>query len=362
MKNKLIFSLVFLSMGLCDEASNSPPPEASEPESLVAWGFTSKKSEPTVGAIQNSSQSKKKQADTPSQTPSQTFFLSADFIYWHINQEGLEFAMTGVGTTPVTKGKVFQPTFKWEPGFKVGAGLNFSSNDWDIFAGYTWINTNVHHAVENAVPYPLDFNQFLGLHDITVETPLPSAQEKWALHFNTVDLELGRTILAPKYFVVRPFCGVKGTWQSNNLHATYTTHSSGDITDHRNSNLWGVGLRGGSYFKWSFYHHWSIYSNLALSALWTQNNAKRAIDFPTNPATTLLNTQETIHSLQPVVEMSLGLRFGTDFSKGKCHIIFCAGWEMQDWINYNQLISLSQVGSKGDLMMQGLTFHMKFDF
>ena len=75
-------------------------------------------------------------------------FISADFIYWKAYQEGLEYANSAVnalaasGLTPgatLNQGTFATPQTKFEPGFKVGLGLEFEHDGWDLFAQYTWL-------------------------------------------------------------------------------------------------------------------------------------------------------------------------------------------------------------------------------
>jgi len=70
-------------------------------------------------------------------------YLVADFIYWKVRQDGLDYVLEGVGAVgnPVTsKGKVFEPDFKGEPGFRIGLGLNLAHDGWDLLLNYTWIH------------------------------------------------------------------------------------------------------------------------------------------------------------------------------------------------------------------------------
>ena len=45
-------------------------------------------------------------------------FLTADFIYWTLRQDGMFYAVSGVGGGAST-GKVHDLDWEWEPGFKV---------------------------------------------------------------------------------------------------------------------------------------------------------------------------------------------------------------------------------------------------
>ena len=66
-------------------------------------------------------------------------YLVADFIYWKVQEDGLDYAQKGLGGTanPVTsKGKVYEPDFSFEPGVRVGLGLNLAHDGWDLLLRY----------------------------------------------------------------------------------------------------------------------------------------------------------------------------------------------------------------------------------
>jgi hypothetical protein len=292
-----------------------------------------------------------------------SFFLTADFLYWKVEQEGLEYATLGITADrlPLTKGKVYKPHFQWEPGFKAGAGLNLAHDGWDLYANYTWIHSHAHISTGPAAPYPIDMLFFLAFNGLSSGSSIFNTKENWEFRFNNIDLELGRVIYLPKQFLLRPYFGLKGTWQDNDLHATINFSSIGTFRDHRKNDIWGIGLRGGLFSKWCFVKHFGIYGNFAASTLWFGSEASRktTISIPNVP---IISMHETDHKVLPVLEMGIGLTYDTGISNDQYHFSLSAGWELQDWINYNEILALVQLGSKGDLVMQGFTAEARFDF
>jgi len=78
-------------------------------------------------------------------------FVTGDFIYWNSYQEGLGYAISGqnIGDTTkggvaknnnIARGTVAEADSDFQPGFKVGLGLMFEHDGWDLFAQYTWLN------------------------------------------------------------------------------------------------------------------------------------------------------------------------------------------------------------------------------
>ena len=182
---------------------------------------------------------------TPSAEPSVcgcvTPFVTADFISWRAQEDGLDFSFNGTsiagveaGFLPETasRGTVKSPHFSYEPGFKVGAGLKFEHDGWDLFAQYTWWrkNTGKHNSKSslteksNGSSYviatsPLHSAAFaegelgVGGQGSGLATPaVQKASATWALHFNVLDAELGRNFWISKYLTLRPFIGMKFSW------------------------------------------------------------------------------------------------------------------------------------------------------
>src|SRR3989344_1378501 len=77
------------------------------------------------------------------------FFVTADFIYWQARQDDMAFAsdgnfnFTGIpATNNPKKGNQYNLDYNFEPGFKVGLGVDFRHDGWDLYANYTWLQQN----------------------------------------------------------------------------------------------------------------------------------------------------------------------------------------------------------------------------
>lgn len=309
-------------------------------------------------------------------------FLTADFIYWKVQEDGLQYATTGVlspslietgsATVLTEKGTTNTPNFKWTPGFKVGAGLIFEHDGWDMYAQYTWLasendsntttdprtNSTMVLAWGPAFTTALDPN-----------TPY-SASAKWKVNFNAVDLEMGREYYISQWLVMRPHCGLKGAWQTQkfNLNTSYvstaiTTDNTSAVNMHQ--NWWGVGLRTGLDTAWHFCKSFSMYGDFSLSALWGQFKNKRQDSITLAGATAAVPTANYRYSqarMVPVLELGLGLRYETFFWSDEYHFEIDAGWENQVWFDMNQFNESFYVSQKGNLNTQGFTLKVRLDF
>ena len=287
-------------------------------------------------------------------------FVTADFILWTPREEGLEYAMTGANA-PTSQGSLREPDFGLEPGFKVGLGLNLGHDGWDIFAEYTWLRSDVDDSVRSSTM------DWLWRDGVSPDR----ADARWDFHFNVIDLELGRNFFVSQYLTLRPHYGFKGTWQDQD----YTSraeflNAAGDVTLRnkmvQDFDYWGFGIRTGLDTAWHFSSSWSIFGNFAISALWSGFDIDRKdTQFSAVADTTItqLNTENNFHTILPVLELAIGLRWETWFSDDDYHFGIDAGWEEQVWWGMNRLIVRQQPQrDNGDLTLQGFTLKFRFDF
>lgn len=311
-------------------------------------------------------------------------FMTADFIYWTGRMDGLAYVASGQGNnqTSVSRGRVCSPDWEWDPGFKVGLGHNLPHDGWDIYAEYTWFHST---ATDSKKGNTLDPNwNISNIEAIVSPTVLASgfidrASSHWHLHYNVIDLELGRNYFVSQYLSLRPFFGFKTTWQDIDYRVRY--HSSiqsgleSNFRMRNDADFWGIGLRTGLDMTWHISPVFSVYGNMALSALWCQYDIKRrdtrtdaqgVSPTPGPPLGTQIityDTQKDFHTLKGVLELSIGIRGEWWFSDNRYHFLVQTGWEEHVWINHNQLIKTHFVASAhGDMILQGFTLKIRFGF
>ena len=305
-------------------------------------------------------------------------YVSADFIYWTPRMEGLGYVMSGYGdgTTAPNPGSMQNISWKWEPGFKVGLGLMLGHDGFDMGVEYTWLQTSKTNSVTANTDSAATDTLFPTWNPAEAYTnPSPSdisaAEGHWKLHFNVIDLEMGRNMFLSQYLKLRPHVGFKGAWQDLDYNVKYTfdvtTTSTRFDKMAQTQNWWGFGLRMGMDMAWHFTKEFSVFADFAFSELWSQYKVSRKDTqqdaTPTaGTATTVINTKNNFHTVMPVMEMDIGLRWETWFSDDDYHFMIQAGWEEQIWINHNQLLALFEQGSHGDMSLQGLTIKLRFDF
>jgi len=322
------------------------------------------------------------------------FYVEGDLLYWYAKQQGNQYASTGNALTvpgtvdPVTgiipdpihsSGFSYEPKSKMEPGFRAGVGINLAHDKWDLFLEYTYLASKAKGSIDsfdlNTGIVPSFFsppnNSILTATNIFGSTSgfVSRAHGNWGLHFNNVNLELGRNLAFCPIFGLRPHFGLQGSWQSQHFHTNYIVNDLADFSAVIGSNrvlfrqsYWGLGLRAGLDSYWSCFRYLALFANTAVSALWGQFNS-RARSFDTN---TLSGYSDVLiadqrfrpHTLSPVIELGIGAQFDWVFRNCRS-MMFQAGWEGQVWFFQNQH---STTLADSSLVLQGLTFKAKFGY
>lgn len=326
---------------------------------------------------------------TPSGEPAVTRyadpFITADFIYWKAQEDGLDYAFNGTTSlvSNAGKGRSRHPNFRYEPGFKVGAGLKFRHDGWDIFTQYTRLNVNRHHG-HHSVSSSAD-----GTSEAQSNITMPyggdlvtfwtdSAKTRWSFNFNVIDLELGRNFWVSKWLTMRPFVGLKFDWTTQRFRTEYDGVSGNyiddnvggglvtgsDVTMKMKQNQWAAGLRAGLNTTWYLWRHWCVFGELAVSGMANNFHSKRhdTVSTPAGIAWTQNNFSRRTNPLTAILEWSLGFRFETAFHNDDYMFQLQAGWEEQLWFNENQFPLFPNAGSGGNLSFQGLTVKAAFYF
>lgn len=333
-------------------------------------------------------------------------FLFADFIYFSTRVDNLLQSQRGISTSAdkdnyINNKKVIGQSIlsdasqstdsinhQMSPGFKVGAGLNFCYDGWDTLARYTWLHGKASQKTTNGSDSSSSFNEFSKFSIFTNGTKIGKESSDWALHFNAVDWELGREFFISPHLLLRPVFGLKGSWQAQyyNLYelqlsdttvfltpAKTTATTEGSYAILQKQSYWGIGIRPGINTSWEICKNFSIFGDAFVSAMWSyfdnsrkdssiQKNTNQAENVLSFPETTLTDTVKKIHTITPVLELALGLRYETLCSNDDYRIRLQAGWEEQVWFNHNQFILINTPNSYGNLCLQGLTIEARLDF
>lgn len=294
-------------------------------------------------------------------------YLEAAYLYWRSSIEDLSVTsdIQRQGTLQI-KETIKQIDYKYESGFKLGLGYNLSYDYWDIFANWTRLHTQPHSSwsstsqtLNASLLAPFEGSGILGSN---------SVNSRWNLHFDTVDLELGRRLFLGRNLAIRPYAGLKGAWVTSRLNTSYAGINS-SVFNSANVSLkdrnQGIGLRFGMQGRWDLgCSNFAILANIAGAILWnnikTTNNTD---EFLSNGSLALGGGSKHAHyrTLKPLVECFIGLDWGSCFCK-KYYLGVSAGYEMQFWWDYNTFFVATRNTTMYDLKLHGLTATITIDF
>ena len=301
--------------------------------------------------------------------------LTAEFLYWKVREDGLEYAVKGLGDTssPVTnKGRLYEPDFKGEPGFRVGLGLNMVHDGWDLLLQYTWMQTHVKDHVSGDPSNDIIQPVWVHAPNSFLNGGLTRASSNWDLRMNVLDLEWGRNFYISRFLTLRPFFGFKAFWSKQDDHIRYdgfVDQGQTQVGANRiflKQDAWGFGARMGLDTAWYFVRNWSAYADMALTAAWAKydvDRRDRGIDTTSGAETVLVNVQYDRYTMTPIMELGVGLRWEMWFNQDSYHALIQAGWEEQIWWDFTRLYHIfSPNAVLGNLQFQGLSLKFQFDF
>ena len=292
-----------------------------------------------------------------------------DIFYAHARPNGVEFnyvdgqATGSNANQPVLplNGLVNDISFQWDWGFKVGVGYNFEHDGWDANAQYTYFDTSASTSSNpgsNSYTVPLvgwaALPEGVGGDEFFVYSD--NATGLSDLEFDVVDLMLGRNYFMSKYLSMKPSFGLKATWIKFNKEARFTGGSSnenspelgfnlGDATIYvkDRSNYWGMGPATGVDTNWYLGCGFSIYGNASGSLLFGRYQVwHRESSTITDRSDKTIDLDANVHAFVPVVDLNLGLAYGTYVANKEQYVEFSLGYECTYYWNATQCLDVDQ--------------------
>lgn len=340
--------------------------------------------------------------------------ISAEFLYWMPSMSDLP-AISQINFTPrinLVTGDVLEADaftsktrefdWKYEPAFRVGMGLTFEPNGWDLSAFWTYLYTDVSRSKSNDNTL-LDFSQ---TPTFPVEqagskaysTPFQRfegdfgnrARAKFKLLYNQIDLVVGRNFWVSKSLQMRPFFGARGVWSHMRLTTKVdvtnalqnpTTTFVRFLSNHHKLEEWGVGPVIGLNSKWFLHKMFYFYADGSVALLGNGVALKHksaeldsftnTVDDTSTFSSTTIPTYRHHHSITliPMFDIALGLGWESYLCQERYHLAFSAGWDAHILVDYNyfdrsfeETTGQSTYTADGHLSFQGLTVKGRFQF
>lgn len=288
--------------------------------------------------------------------------IFGDALYWFAS-ETVDWAFTTAGDQNF-KTHYKTISFHWDPGFRVGLGYNMLHDQWDTQLAYTRFNTEAEARASGAVT-----SGFLAAR-LSLLEPFRTGKIRYDIHFNIFDWDLGRNFLVSKSLSFRPNIGIKGGWINQKMRLKWTIPNFAGLgflysaSESVKNNFRGGGPKGGVNTKWIFGsingHAFSLVGDFAAAFMWGRWTLRD--DF-----TDLFLTHTSIpmknHTFGAfMVQALIGLGWDFNFDKDRSRLALKLGYEIQDWLNQFQVFTNIAGTDNADLILQGLTVDLRFDF
>lgn len=296
---------------------------------------------------------------------------SIDWLIWQFREDNLGYTFSGFDEStsePIT-GNVHQLPNRWQSGFRLGLGTIISPDMWDLTMSYTYYRNSEADTYVADDLYPL-WN--IGNNFTTYTNgDIFSAGAGIDFALNTIDFVLGKTWYTSRFFEVYPFVGLKAAWNSQDYTVKYGHQFSTSFAEllemNNNQEFRGIGPRFGTKLTCTFDEMMSIFSNFATSIVggWyvvTRKDQETLIPIDLSSPLVRTNTRYSYLRAAYVLETSLGLQYRFFFDDKRMRLDLSGAWELQYWMNQNQLINLSSHQVNGDIALNGCTIRALFAF
>lgn len=311
--------------------------------------------------------------------------LDVSFLYWKVSGDEFDYAYDITefeGTPELFRKRFHNVSGDFDPGFKIGLGIDLPCICWDtnlIWTHFDTKNTSHHDVearggaeVEIAIPFFRGSGRDLAIGDQVVSTG------KLNFKYDVIDLEFGKWICCNNCLLFRPHIGLRAADIREKFHAELnefsvnSTTARTDYSAHIKNEFKGVGVRAGLDTDLQLCDGWSVIGRAAASILWGNtkiNNQFR--EFEVDSGIDAAASHETDHyrHSRVITDLSLGIRYRTCYCS--CPIELEAAWEHHYLFNQHRFFASDttqeeQTGynfkKNGDVALQGLTVTASFEF
>lgn len=272
------------------------------------------------------------------------FFFDFEALYLRAYQGGLsslcdvlETQDTIIGDTTVShqKGHGQEPDFRWDWGFRIGAGYEFACSDCGIRAYWTHFDNSSkkrHQHKRN--------------------------ENRWKIDFDVADIVFRCDFDLASGATVSPFAGVKIANIQQKLH----THFVGlldtfptDSFDHVKQRLEGVGPLIGVEGSWDWKCGFSLYGNLDFALLYGNTHVRASETDIFHTGINFGHLKNHKDAYQFVLDMGIGIEWKKCFCGNK-FLVVQVGLEDHRYFNHNQFCDF------GDLSLDGVKLGVILEF
>ncbi len=311
------------------------------------------------------------------------FWFDASFIYWDASQSDLDLAVSstdfsGTISEPQNGSLLFQNS-EYNPGFKVGLGLDLDSDHWSGLVEYTWLR----YSSKTDKNAPADARGGVGVWILSnwfhkqVNIAAIAISSKWRLNMDVLDAGLTRPFYSGTHLIFAPFGGLRAEWIRQSLSINADIFATGSVdpafpaTSTNRSKSWGLGPHLGLKSEWHLSWGFRFVGDVAASLLFTRYLKVTHEQTPTSSAGGADFVSSFFRHYDCVrgdALLNAGIGWGKFLDCRNYHLDLLATYDFQIFWNQNmmrQLVDASADGtgsSPGHLYLQGLTLRTQLDF
>lgn len=324
---------------------------------------------------------------------------AASFLYWEAMQGGMDIAIPWQGTIttgalvddqhPALGQSILMQDTEFKPGFQLELGWSGAKDNWVLSAKYTYLHASTHTSADAPQPDVTSVDGIAILADgIWVPTSwftssyytnsfTTSISSKWKYKIDLVDAQISRPFYSGMRYSIEPFFGLRGGWIRQGMNMSAPTLDDGESvakplwTAQYTSRSSAVGPRIGVNGSWHLGYGIRFVGNAAGSLLFTNYDVAQTVSSPDAGDVRVKTRFDDLNLLRPNLDLSLGLGWGSYFSKKSLHWDLAATYDFSVFWSQNMMRALADLiadddawpsASPGDLYLQGLTVSTRFDF
>lgn len=275
--------------------------------------------------------------------------VSVDALYWRAT-ESFDWVMLNDRNVPNQHVTYRTVDFQFEPGFRFIVG---TQDVWETKLSFTRYHTDMSASATGKLTPTLLASKMA---QPSIGYFFQSGQIAFTIHYHVADADIAKAFEWGNRVVVRPLIGLRGAW----IDQTIDTSLLGDISvvENLENNFKGAGPKAGVNADFNFYQcnhtQFHLFANFATAYLWGHWSINDELLDSNNRTIVISNNNRNQASLG--FETTLGLKWiyqnwSIKFS-----------YEMSEWLNQFQIFDDGTGGHSNDLVLQGLTLGLVYQF
>ncbi len=310
----------------------------------------------------------------------QVFYLTADFLYWTVNEGAVDYALKmkhPAWSTTVYDcgvGHYHNAEFDWNPGLRVAFGFFRAPHFWDSTIQYTYLSLDG----DDEVHAPDSSDKFLlgTWQEPSIRTPiaLKHAKSHIVFNYNLLDFMFSRRFFPNPHLRLNVGGGITGVDIKQVWKVRYEDLSNNHSHIRNTWSYLAAGLRFGLHVDW--FLGYDLYltggmSTALLSGRYTNRSFQKtdALTPGADNSISFRNTHFHDTRLAPTIQMLAGISWQKTYESVRATLF--AGYELTEWFNLHQIyrttLGAPTAGKNtyindSAVALQGLTVSGNLDF